>query len=106
MTYDLKEQIRNELSMNIDDYEKTNDEAKCMLYMTVALGVLPQDAYDLICNKLDIMLRKARHSTGIANNILTNMEVVGEGIRDSHLPVPHIHPNSLKVLPSSSTGSL
>lgn len=39
-------------------------------------------------------------------NILTNMEVVGEGIRDSHLPVPHIHPNSLKVLPSSSIGSM
>lgn len=74
MTYEQKELIRNELSMNIDDYEKTHDETKCMLYMTVVLGILPQDAYDLICNKLDIMLRKARHSTDVANNILTNME--------------------------------
>lgn len=39
-------------------------------------------------------------------NILTNMVVVGKGIRDSHLPVPYVHPNSLKVLPSSSTGSM
>ena len=75
MNKEQKEQIRNELSMNIDDYEKNNDETKCMLHMTVVLGVLPQDAFDLICNKLDIMLRKARHSTDIANNILAHMEI-------------------------------
>jgi hypothetical protein len=73
MTYEQKELIRNELSMNIDDYEKTNDETKCMLYMTVVLGVLTQDAYDTIVSKLDILLRKARHSNDIANRLLNNI---------------------------------
>lgn len=65
--------LKNELDMNIDDYERTNDEVKCMLYMTVALGILTQDAYDTIVSKLDILLRKARHSANIANRLLNNM---------------------------------
>lgn len=67
------EMLRNELDMNIDDYEKTNDETKCMLYMAVVLGVLTQDAYDTIVSKLDILLRKARHSSNIANRLLNNI---------------------------------
>lgn len=67
------EMLRNELDMNIDDYEKTNDETKCMLYMTVVLGVLTQDAYDTIVSKLDILLRKARHSNNIANRLLNTI---------------------------------
>ena len=67
------EMLRNELDMNIDDYEKTNDETKCMLYMAVVLGVLTQDAYDTIVSKLDILLRKARHSNNIANRLLNNI---------------------------------
>lgn len=67
------EMLRNELDMNIDDYGKTNDETKCMLYMAVVLGVLTQDAYDAIVSKLDILLRKARHSNNIANRLLNNM---------------------------------
>ena len=41
--------------------------------MTVVLGILTQDAYDTIVSKLDILLRKARHSSNIANRLLNNM---------------------------------
>ncbi len=67
------EMLRNELDMNIDDYEKTSDETKCMLYMAVVLGILTQDAYDTIVSKLDILLRKARHSNNIANRLLNKI---------------------------------
>ena len=84
MNKEQKEMLVNDLDMTLDDYLKTYDETKSMLYLLVVMGNLTQDAYDFFDAKFSIMLRKTRHINEIANKLLNNKGITRECLSNTN----------------------